>query len=66
MLTYYTKYQPVYCLLQDGQWLDIDYMDKWFVFTYSKDTFSGLPELIKKLHREGQRVVVTVVSVQCI
>ncbi|KTF89339.1 hypothetical protein cypCar_00017799 [Cyprinus carpio] len=42
---------------QDVQWNDIDYMDHALDFTYDTVNFSGLPELVKDLHRHDQHYV---------
>lgn len=47
---------------QDVQWGDIDYMYHKFIFTRNNDTFYGLPEFVDKLHDEGQKYVIIVVS----
>jgi len=47
---------------QDVQWGDIDYMYKYFDFTYDKTTFKGLPDFVDELHKNGQKYVIIVVS----
>ncbi|XP_077865950.1 lysosomal alpha-glucosidase-like, partial [Saccoglossus kowalevskii] len=42
---------------QDGQWNDIDYMDKHLDWTYDKTNFSGLSDVVKDLHDHGQHYV---------
>ena len=41
----------------DVQWTDIDVMNSLLDFTYSNDTFHGLPELIHSFHSEGKHYV---------
>jgi lysosomal alpha-glucosidase len=41
----------------DVQWIDIDYMDTWNMFTRNKTAFPKLPEFIKRVHNEGRRFV---------
>jgi alpha-glucosidase (family GH31 glycosyl hydrolase) len=37
----------------EGQYIDIDYMDRWRIFTYDKNKFAGLPEFTKELQDKG-------------
>lgn len=49
-----TKHQ----IPNDGLWLDIDYMEGYRVFTYSKDAFpKGVPGTLKKLQASDRKVV---------
>jgi alpha-glucosidase len=41
----------------DGLWLDIDYMDKFKVFTFNRDHFPKPGDAIKKLNDAGRKVV---------
>ena len=41
----------------DGLWLDIDYMDGYRVFTYSKEHFSDPKADMEKVQRRGYKVV---------
>ncbi|XP_014441942.1 LOW QUALITY PROTEIN: maltase-glucoamylase, intestinal [Tupaia chinensis] len=44
----------------DVQHADIDYMDERKDFTYDPVAFSGLPEFVKELHNNGQKLVIIV------
>ncbi|KAH9502341.1 hypothetical protein Btru_073501 [Bulinus truncatus] len=42
----------------DIQWTDIDYMDGRKDWTYDKDKFSGLPDIVADLHNNLQRYII--------
>ncbi|XP_048247486.1 sucrase-isomaltase, intestinal-like isoform X3 [Haliotis rufescens] len=44
----------------DAQWVDVEYMYNKFVFSYDRDTFDGLPDLVRDLHDHNQKFVVIV------
>lgn len=44
----------------DTQWIDIDYMDRFLDWTYDKNKFAGLPEVVQDLHSNGQHFVIIV------
>ncbi|XP_069036870.1 lysosomal alpha-glucosidase [Lepisosteus oculatus] len=46
-----------YGIPQDVQWNDIDYMNGSRDFTFDPERFSTLPEMVKDLHKKGQRYV---------
>ncbi|MBN3305105.1 LYAG glucosidase, partial [Amia calva] len=46
-----------YGIPQDVQWNDIDYMDGFRDFTFDPNSFPTLPDMVKDLHRNGQRYV---------
>lgn len=48
-------------MLQDTQWNDIDYMNKWYDWTYDKEKFSELPAIVDDLHAHGQHYIMIVV-----
>ena len=54
--------------LQDVQWNDIDYMERFLDFTFDPASFATLPDMVKDLHAHGQRYVMILVcrSVYCI
>ncbi|XP_022671620.1 lysosomal alpha-glucosidase-like isoform X1 [Varroa destructor] len=39
------------------QWNDIDYMENFNMFTYDKVAFAGLPDFVKRLHKDGRKYV---------
>ncbi|KAI8796879.1 lysosomal alpha-glucosidase isoform X1 [Biomphalaria glabrata] len=41
----------------DIQWTDIDYMDARKDWTYDKNKFAGLPDIVKDLHNNQQRYI---------
>jgi alpha-glucosidase (family GH31 glycosyl hydrolase) len=41
----------------DGQWGDIDIMDRWLDFTYDQERFAGLPEFVAELQAAGHKFV---------
>eukprot|EP00095_Tigriopus_kingsejongensis_P002729 maker-scaffold226_size249562-snap-gene-1.14 protein:Tk02729 transcript:maker-scaffold226_size249562-snap-gene-1.14-mRNA-1 annotation:"maltase- intestinal-like" len=41
----------------DGQWSDIDIMDRRLDFTYDRSKFGDLPEFIEEIHAQGRRFV---------
>jgi len=41
----------------DVQWTDIDTMDQHLDFTYDKDKFNGLPDLIRTIQANSQHYV---------
>eukprot|EP00094_Tigriopus_californicus_P002589 TCALIF_02501-PA protein Name:"Similar to Gaa Lysosomal alpha-glucosidase (Rattus norvegicus)" AED:0.10 eAED:0.10 QI:0/0.75/0.55/0.88/0.75/0.77/9/17/845 len=41
----------------DGQWSDIDIMDRKVDFTYDKERFGDLPDFIQDVHNDGRRFV---------
>ncbi len=41
----------------DGLWLDIDYMDSFKVFTFNKGYFPELKKALKRLSRNGRKIV---------
>lgn len=49
------------CLPQDVQYSDIDYMERQLDFTLSPN-FAGLPALIDRMHAEGMRFILILVS----
>ncbi|ELW68867.1 Maltase-glucoamylase, intestinal [Tupaia chinensis] len=55
-----TPEQVVQEYLEDVQHADIDYMDERKDFTYDPVAFSGLPEFVKELHNNGQKLVIIV------
>ncbi|XP_067936400.1 lysosomal alpha-glucosidase-like [Watersipora subatra] len=44
----------------DTQWNDIDYMNKHYDWTYDKDRFTTLPDIVKDLHDHGQHYIMIV------
>ena len=44
-------------LPMDTQWIDIDYMDDWNMFTRNETAFEHLPEFVKKIQSEGRHFV---------
>ncbi|XP_042307662.1 lysosomal alpha-glucosidase [Sceloporus undulatus] len=44
----------------DVQWNDLDYADAKRDFTFNKDGFWDMPEMVKDFHREGRRYVMIV------
>ncbi|ESO98989.1 hypothetical protein LOTGIDRAFT_114212, partial [Lottia gigantea] len=42
----------------DGQWADIDYMDQYQDFTYDKNKWFGLPEVINEIHDMHQKTLI--------
>ncbi|XP_067668991.1 sucrase-isomaltase, intestinal-like [Haliotis asinina] len=44
----------------DAQWADLEYMFNKFVFSYNRETFPGLPDLVRDLHDHDQKFVVIV------
>lgn len=54
------KYTVLYCTLlplQDVQWGDIDYMERYLCFTYDKSKFGRLPQIVDDLHSKNMRFV---------
>lgn len=41
----------------DGLWVDIDYMDKFKVFTFNREYFPSVDRVIKKLRKKGRRLI---------
>ncbi|KAK6195139.1 hypothetical protein SNE40_000623 [Patella caerulea] len=44
----------------DGQWVDIEYMYKYYDFTYDRKKWTALPEVVQDLHENNQRFVVII------
>ncbi|KAF6039150.1 GAA [Bugula neritina] len=44
----------------DTQWNDIDYMNKFYDWTYDKDKYADLPSIVKDLHDNGQHYIMIV------
>nr|XP_060620307.1 lysosomal alpha-glucosidase [Anolis sagrei ordinatus] len=44
----------------DVQWNDLDYADAGRDFTFNKDAFGDMPEMVNEFHREGRRYVMIV------
>lgn len=49
---------------QEVQWNDIDYMENFNMFTYDKVAFAGLPDFVKRLHKDGRKYVMIFVSLK--
>lgn len=49
-------------MLQDTQWNDIEYMDKYLDFTLSTGPFSNISKIVDDLHENDQHYVIIVVS----
>lgn len=49
-------------LIQDTQWVDIDYMDQYRDWTLDPVNFSDLPALVDDLHSYGMHFIPIVVS----
>ena len=47
-------------LIQDTQWVDIDYMDGYRVWTYDQNKWAGLPQFVQQLHGENRQFVTIV------
>ncbi|KAL7989549.1 hypothetical protein Chor_012215 [Crotalus horridus] len=45
----------------DVQWNDLDYMDAKRDFTFNKDGFRDMPDMVNDFHRDGRRYVMIVV-----
>lgn len=48
---------------QDVQWNDIDYMRDYLDFTYDKEKFGLLPQLVQHLHNNNQKYIMIVVGI---
>jgi alpha-glucosidase (family GH31 glycosyl hydrolase) len=56
----------VIAVLQDTQWNDIDYMKDHLDWTYDKDNFTDLKNVVKDLHDHGQHYIMIVVRSPCL
>ena len=49
-------------LIQEVQWNDIDYMDKYLDWTHDKNRYGDLPQIVDDLHSHDQKYIIIVVS----
>ena len=61
-VTVWLQLAPDAGCLQEVQWTDIDYMDRYLDWTYDKQAYSGLPDVIRNLHDNDQKYMIIVVS----
>lgn len=47
---------------QDVQWNDLDYTDARRDFTFDKNRFRDMPDMVRDFHHGGRRYVMIVVS----
>ncbi|ESO09715.1 hypothetical protein HELRODRAFT_119637, partial [Helobdella robusta] len=43
----------------DVQWSDVDYMERWKIWTYDKYLYKDLPQLVAELHENFMKYIIT-------
>lgn len=67
VIDYYKIYEAIWLLIsdhQDAQWIDIDYMNSFYDFTYDPVNFQTLPTFVDTLHSQNLKLVLITVNLK--